>query len=450
MKQKIVLTITFVVACLFVPQLLHAISDGDCGCAYTLPLNVWKVDGDALNIQPGDVICLEAGTRNRMRLENLHGTAENPIIIKNCGGQLTTTESDYGIKVAHSSFVHLTGTGDPNVEYGIRAGGTVFIGELTTNIEVDHLEVYSADFAGFMIKTDPSCNPATWRENYTMRDVSIHDNYVHNTDRGEGFYIGFTFFSGYDVECDDETINVLGHVIENLEVYDNITEDTAADGIQVGSAPNASVHDNTIRLFGQRPFASNQNNGMKIGAGTTGVVYNNWIEDGAGNGLAVLATGELTVYNNLIKDANLNGIFCDERSTPSAVAGFSFINNTILNSTKDGIRIYADDVPMNHIKNNIIGNVGEKYMTKLSGVVLEMENNLLVENLTEVKFRDVAGGDFHLLPDSPAVDTGMNVDSFNISADRSGTIRPFGTAYEIGAFEFDFADQHIYLPAILK
>ncbi len=437
MKQVLYLFILFVGIYLFLPQFAIASSESSCNCAYTLPSDTWKVDGDALNIQPGDLICLEAGSRGSIRLENLHGTAANPIVIKNCGGQVTTTATDYGIKIAHSSYVRLTGTGDPSYKYGIRAGGTVYVGELTTNVEVDHVEVFAAGFASFMVKTDPQCDPATWRENFTMRDVSIHDNYAHNSQNGEGFYIGFTFFDGYTRNCNGIDTTVYGHVIENLEVYNNLTENTGAEGIQIGSSPNASIHDNTVRQYGQRPFANYQNNGMQIGAGTTGKVYNNWIEDGPGNGLIVLSPGELVFYNNVIKDAGASGVFADERSTPSTVSGFDFINNTIINPVGDGITIYADLVPINHIKNNIIVSPGGEYVRKLNNNVnLEMANNLFAATLAEVKFRDPANKDYHLQSDSPAVEAGLDVSSFAITADRTGTIRPYGNAYEIGAYEF--------------
>ena len=176
---------------------------------------------------------------------------------------------------------------------------------------------------------------------------------------------------------------------------------------------------------------------MQIGAGTTGKVYNNLIEDGPGNGLIVLATGELIFYNNVIKNAGASGVFCDERSTASTVSGFDFINNTIINPTDNGITIYADLVPISHIKNNIIANPGGTFVKKLNdNVTLDMANNLFADTVAEVEFRDAAGGDYRLQADSVAVETGLNVASFGVTADRNGTIRPYGTAYEIGAFEF--------------
>lgn len=417
-------------------------------CDHTHPFDQWLLDGDALNVQPGDVVCLEtsAGERGRMHITNMIGTPSDPIIIKNAPGQLVFEEdSNYSIWITASSDFRLTGTGDPNHFYGIRAGGSVKAEGLSTNFEIDHVEVYFAGFAGFMIKTDPNCNPDTWRENFTMRDVSLHDNYAHNMEDGEGFYVGFTFYNGYDITCDDEEITVYGHVIEGLHMYNNRTYNTGSEGIQVGSTPvGADIHDNVVINYGQRPFANYQANGVQIGAGTGGKFYNNWIERDPAtstseptNGLMMFGQGDNVVYNNVILNTNGLGIFADERGAP-VPPGYQFINNTIVNTGDNGISIYADEMEMNHIKNNIIVNPGSGvYVYKLNNnVPLEMENNLFVETMAEVGFVDAANNDFHLLAASPAVDDGLGASSFGVFTDFDGEPRPYGDAYDIGAFEF--------------
>ena len=417
---------------------LPLLASSNGSCAYTHPLGTWKLDGDELSIQPGDTICLEAGSRGSLRIEDLHGTAVNPITIQNFGGQVEIAEGSYGISLARSSHVRLSGGGDPAHFYGIRAGGTVGVGELSTNIEVDHVEVYAAGFAGFLVKTDPNCDPATWRENFTMYDVSLHDNYAHHMQDGEGFYVGFSFYNGYDITCNGQPTTVYGHVIEGLEIYNNITYDTGAEGIQVGSTPvGADIHDNVVQLYGQRPFAQFQDNGIQIGSGTGGLLYNNWVEEGPGNGLIMMGQGDNVIFNNVIVDAGSHGVFCDERGDPVGT-GYQFINNAIINPAQDGIRIYADLMAMNHIKNNIIVNPGTgEYVVKLNNTVpLEMSNNLFAATVAEVDFVDVTSGDYHLQASSPAVDAGLDASGFGVLSDKDGVARPFGGSYDIGAYEF--------------
>src|SRR5690606_18307460 len=126
--------------------------------------------------------------------------------------------------------------------------------------------------------------------------------------------------------------------------------------IQVGCAiEGTEIYNNKIRNFGMANRA-HQNNGIQIGSGTGGLVYNNFIKDGYGNGMIIMGTGDNIIHNNIIVNAGSHGIFCDERYTPGE--GFKFINNTILNPAKDGIRLYAELVPMNAVINNVIVNPG--------------------------------------------------------------------------------------------
>jgi hypothetical protein len=48
-------------------------------------------------------------------------------------------------------------------------------------------------------------------------------------------------------------------------------------------------------------------------------------------------------------------------------------------------------------------------------------------------FASLAVFDFHLLPGGPAIDSGVNT---GVATDRDGLIRPQGSAFDIGAYEF--------------
>ena len=175
-------------------------SFADCGCDYVVPAGQHVTDGAALGIQPGDVICLQAGTSyGNLKFTNLQGTADNPIIIRNCGGQVTiNTAATFVLKTENSRHFRITGSGDANYEYGIVLRGAVSLGltldALSTDFEVDHLEVSNVGFAGIMAKTDPSCGKPYDRSKFTMRNINIHHNYVHDTG-GEGLYVGNSFYA---------------------------------------------------------------------------------------------------------------------------------------------------------------------------------------------------------------------------------------------------------------
>jgi len=397
-----------------------------------------SVDGDAEGIGPGDIVCFEAGTRTtRILLKNFNGTAANPIIIQNCNGKTTIdvrTQNNpgYSIAINNSNHFRLTGSGHPDHEYGIVTyGGTmgVTVGGLSgTGIEIDHINANFAEFASFMVKTDPNCDPTTWRENFVMQDVYIHHNYAYHPNDGEGFYIGFTFSSGYDITCDGQQTTVYGHLIENLNLHDNIAQDTGAEGIQVSSAPDANIYNNVVYKAGQRPFAQFQNNGIQIGYENVNV-YSNWVRVVANTGIIVFGPGH-RIYNNLVTDVGGNGIFGDDRTTGD---GIHVINNTIVRAGNHGIYLLYNETTPAVAKNNLIVTPGDGYLVYFDTV--DDSNNLNAVTLANAGFVDPANNNYQLAAVSDAVDAGADVSSLGITTDMTGTSRPQGDGYDIGAFE---------------
>lgn len=416
-------------------------------CTYVVPAGVKVIDGKELDLKPGSVIGLDSKIAyGTLEFHNLVGTPDQPIIIKNCGGvvNIVATDKWHAIKTEFSKHYRITGGSAPG-EYGIRVKGGEMglkLDALSTNFEVDHVEVFDQGFAGIMAKTDPTCDDRTIRGNFTMYDVFLHDNYVHNTG-GEGLYVGNSFWDGMDRECGKR----LPHEIRGLKIYNNIINNSGWEAIQVGCAIEGSeIYNNTIKNYGtvNRQY---QNNGIQIGSGTGGSVYNNLIKDGPGNGMIIMGIGDNVIYNNIIVNSGANGIFCDERYTPGE--GFKFINNTILNPKMDGIKLYAELVPMNTIVNNIIANPGNYstysgsrtsddsfvYLVN-SDVKVNMANNLFVKSSSEVQFVDVANDNYRLNVGSPAINFGKDIAKYAIEHDFYQSDRLKGSAYDIGASEY--------------
>lgn len=432
------------------PELTTATSssdEGDCSsCTYVVPADVTIVDGESLGLKPGSVIGLDARTSYKnLTFRHINGTLDKPIIIKNCGGvaRIDGTGKSFGIKTEYSSYYRITG-GDVNDTYGIIVtGGTmgVNMGMLSTHFEVDHVEVQNSGFAGIMAKTDPNCDPATWRENYLMKGVAIRNNYIHDT-AGEGIYAGNSFFGGMNTACGVK----LPHEIHYIRIFGNRLENTGWDGIQLGCATKgASIYANVIKNYGTANHKS-QNSGIQIGGGTGGVCYNNLITGGSGNGIVVMGLGDNIIYNNVLDHPGHFGVFCDERYTPGP--GFKFINNTILSPGSDGIRIYAELVPMNVIVNNIITNPGSyssytspeaaqsSFVHKLNDdVKIEMSNNYFTADTTELLSARLPNAVYKLALPCPIVDQGADISVYNIKTDFYYKPRLKGAAYDIGAVE---------------
>jgi hypothetical protein len=418
-----------------------------CGCTYTVPEKTHVVDGQALALKPGSVICLKAGTvYANLLFRNIRGTATNPVIIRNCGGTVTLNAAGkpYAMKTELSQ--HFRITGGSGTTYGIKltAGSQgLMLDKLSTDVEVDHLEIAGSGFAGIMAKTDPTCDNATIRGNFVMRNILLHDNYVHDSG-GEGFYVGNSFYlSGMNTACGVR----LPHVIEGVKIYNNVIKNSGWEAIQVGSAPKgAEVFNNKIENYGVKNVKY-QNHGVQFGEGAPGKFYNNYIKGGKGIALFILSNGENFVYNNVIVNPGQDGIFCDERTATGT--GFRFINNTIINPGTNGIRIYADLVPANVVRNNIIVNPGsysthiyprtgnDAYVYLLSKTVkVTMSNNHFTRDINSVKFTNASAADFSVLRGSPVIDKGSDIASYNIAVDYRQQARLKGAAYDIGAYEY--------------
>jgi hypothetical protein len=429
------------------------IDDGSCHaitcatCTYTIPSAKVVIDGEVLNIKAGDVICLDAAASyKQLDFRKIIGTQDNPVIIVNCGGVVTLDASglQYGIKTQNSKFFKIIGVGSGGSPYGIKVKGAqqgMQLQSLSTNFEISGLEIYNAGFAGIMAKTDPTCDDATIRGNFTMKDVAIHHNYVHDT-QGEGLYIGNSFYA------DGRNVSPCGvrfpHEVQNVKIFQNIVKNTGLDGIQLGCATSgAEVYNNTIENFGVLETSA-QWSGIQLGEGTGGLCYNNLIKNGAGQGIIALGLGKATIYNNLIVNSGKQGIFADLRGDGPFGPGYKLINNTIISPDDDGIEIYAKLVTSkNVVINNLIvdpgtygsygSNTGKAFIN--NGFPGDITNNYFGESVGDLKFKNAGSGDYRILETSPAYNAGRDVSAFGVTTDFLGIARPAAGAFDIGAFE---------------
>lgn len=296
------------------------------------------VDGAALKVAPGDALLLAAGERGPLTLRNIVGAPGRVITIRPAGGRVVVRAgeaTEFGVLTRRSSHFRLTGEGGGLEITGARQG--LRLDDLSSDFEIDHLEIHHVGFAGIMAKTDPTADPATQRGAFTMRNVSFHHNDVHQTG-GEGFYIGHSF---YDTGRKVGGGQVFPHAIEGLRVYANRTRHTAADGIQVSTATvDCEIFDNVIEDYGEKPFDAHQNSGLMIGPGTGGEIHHNIIRRGTGNGITLLGLGDFRVENNFIGEAGEHGIFCDARPPATNARGSRFVKNTIVSPRGDAMRLF--------------------------------------------------------------------------------------------------------------
>lgn len=444
--MDIINKITFIF-CFFFLSILNA---QNCGCDVTISTSgvytftSGATSGFNLNVRAGQTVCIAAGNYNLLRFRNFIGTPTQPIIFKNCGGRVRI-----GHNMTYSAldfqgcrYFRATGTGDSRQAYGfvIDSSGVasaVSVGALSSDCEIDHIEVAKAGFAGIMAKTDPDCNSATWRANFTMYNVSIHDNFIHDVG-GEGLYIGNSFFgTGMTRLCNGDSLVVYPHNIMNLKIYNNKILRTSADGLQYACAPNAQVYNNDITDTGIAPFAAFQSNGLQIGGGAGGNCYNNVIKNPRGSGLILIGhLGNNVIYNNLIINAGGDGIFADDRLGSLPNTNCDFINNTIVNSGRDAMRLYNQNNAIVVANNAMVkgNNSRGGFLTFQQNTDATQLHNLNFDNIQSVDFSDTIN--YKPLQNSFLTNMGIDATRYGVTKDRHGNRRPWGGTFDVGASEY--------------
>jgi len=157
----------------FLSSISHKTSaQNACGCNFVISLSATETtfDGAAKGVKPGDKICFTSGTRTGIGFKNIHGTKANPVIITNmCDGKvILSAPINWGnaVETLDCDNFRFTGSGNPAVEYGIEITGAqqgINLHEFSTDFEVDHLYVHDTGSCGIVCKTDPTCDPASWR-----------------------------------------------------------------------------------------------------------------------------------------------------------------------------------------------------------------------------------------------------------------------------------------------
>ncbi|MBL0097848.1 MAG: right-handed parallel beta-helix repeat-containing protein [Bacteroidetes bacterium] len=414
------------------------------------------IDGNLFpfsTLLPGDTILLLPGIRPFIILKNINGSPENPIIISNGQGEVEINSDHYfGISIRRSTHIKLSGKGSAPIKYGIRifnkVGSGLSIGDYTSFVEVEGVEVGFSQYSGIVAKTEPFCG--FLRSSFIQENTSIHDCYVHHSGT-EGMYIGSSFYNGQVIQCSGIAVTVLPPLLRNVEVYNNIVEYTGWDGIQVSSAINTRIHHNLIRYDSQSK-TDWQMTGIILGEGSTGEIYNNEIKDGEGSGIFTNGLGDIYIYNNKIlrpgKNNNLSsgkyGMYIDEKSAISGMYFYIF-NNLILNARTEGIRFLSyQGKKRNFIVNNVIlkteispGNFEEGYIN-IVGEKISVGSNFATTDLNLLRFHDIDKDDYRVGAGSLLIDAGQLLPFKNLLKDCEDQTRLQGTAIDIGPHESTF------------
>jgi len=470
-------------------MMLGALFSQDCDCDIILSglseTNFNIISSTNFNNELGKTICLPGGEYAGIEFRGFNGTIDEPLIIKNCDGQVIIDEKNKSaITFRESSFIILSGKGDLTFNYGIKIESAAALGtagvnitNYSTDIEIEFLEISNTGFAGILGKTDPNCNDIeSWRKNgFVMRNIDIHDNYIHDT-KGEAIYLGSTggYLVSSNLVCNNQF--VFAHWLENINVHDNIIENIGWDGIQLNLVRKyGRVYNNIISGYGTEDVTF-QTFAMSLGGGEY-EVYNNRMfnySGGSGQGVQLISAKSGTkFYNNVIINPQLHGIFIHNRHEfDSHSIGYYILNNTIVNPELSGvfyntiitesedesiISSSQENVPTFFINNLIIdpGNRYEESNTwkgeeenyfdfnklRTRNVLHDrIVNNWTTRNIDELCLASPDEYDFRLASDvSPLVDAGRDLRPLGLQLDLNENLRYVGNGMDIGAFEFQGA-----------
>lgn len=273
------------------------------------------------------------------------------------------------------------------------------------------------------------------------------------------------------------TINVWGGS-HNL-ISNNTVEASGWNGIGIESRPddgNKGRADSNIVEY-NHCFNSTDHMGINIfpntGQAQDLMYYNiirfNTLNGNSSSGIYLRRQVNCEIYDNLIYNNNEWGIFFHWRNSSDGahISNVKIYNNTIVDNGYDGIDNHSHKNLI--IKNNIfayngdyeidmrsaVGTTGHNldynqyYTTDANEIIITWDSGNLKYTLAEVqsnlgydinsmfgdpKFIDMNGGNYSLLLGSSAIDGGFNLGNpYDQAID--GTLRPQGSAYDIGAYE---------------
>jgi parallel beta-helix repeat protein len=210
--------------------------------------------------------------------------------------------------------------------------------------------------------------------------------YFHNSEGADSVLTGFTVINGtYGVKCDSAGPTISKCIIENHTYYGAFFDSSSA------KIENCIIKDNTY-------------DGIYLTSSSSSV-KSNWIYDNGRYGVIIFSSSSAVLRNNTIVANTTAGIYKDTGTQPT-------ISNCILWGNDDDL--YNCTATYSCIQNGDSGN-----------------GNIS----SNPDFADYDGRDFHLLWDSPCINSGDESGNYNGETDIDGEDRVIDDRVDMGADE---------------
>lgn len=207
-------------------------------------------------------------------------------------------------------------------------------------------------------------------------------------------------------------------IISNAIIAGNIIHDNGVGGgsaINMDCVQDSKIYNNLLYNNHATGIAMYQIDGAE--GSKNNKIFNNTIihpSDGRWAILVVNASTGNTIYNNiLINKHSFRGSIClDEESKPGFVSDYNLVVN----------RLSDDD--------------GNSNMSLTSWQAMGYDTHSQIVQDENIIFVNPANSDYHLLESSQPTNIGTSMVSSVVNVDLDGVVRPQGSGYDIGAYEY--------------
>ena len=382
----------------------------------------------------------------RLSLNNLHGTAENPIVVTiDASEQIQWNfRSYYGITFWNCTHLIFDGKGYNNLDYGIHvtkyeststAISGIAIGYICSDIEIFGIESSNATFNGLTAKTDPDKDrPETWRGNYSFNNLLIHHNYFHDSS-AEGNYLGYFSPENHTtINSSGDTVTYRAHELNSAKIYRNNYYRCGWDSLQLNNGTNnCEICYNTILDSSIYP---QQDQSTFMSLSLDGMVYNNTMINCGGLGIQFGTFSGISIFNNMMTGIAIGSsalLLISSINVPEQY-GSNGINNTTIINVYNNTMLCDGNIMFNaqnvvqfnqvYIKNNLT-----KYKSVLfGGQATETLANW--ETNSESNYRILDDGSTYQIANID--DNNLQISSNSILA-TSGVI--FGENFDLRGYE---------------
>jgi len=351
-----------------------------------IPASAWYVDINkstnpnafVINPQPGQTIGFAAGVRGPIEFHNMNGATGAPLtFVSEFGTTFKGSAGQHVVQFFNSSFIVVDGGPGHNID--ITGGGHgLYFRDLSTNVKATRVRFHDLGYSGFEAKTDPTCDPKTWRGAFTLYSPEVDDCDFENIATGEAIYIGESHYhTTFPLTgCASGVKTAMEHDVVSAIVTNCRFKNIGRDAIQIGASTGMYVAYNQIQNFGMTKEYG-QGSGITWNPGSTGEVCYNTIDTGSGFGILAQGRGAGKIHHNVITNtggpADGGGIMLAAYA-PIDAAGYDVYANTII-SNRVGIEQYST----HYIHDNIINVPAGATLIKQGGTnTIFQKNNVMV------------------------------------------------------------------------